>query len=68
MARVTTLIHKLRPMSTEGGWPETRDSIRKSILKQIDPAIRKIHLNYGEAKMLSSEGICNTDSLIQIAH
>ena len=68
MARATTLIHKLRPMSTEGGWPETRDNMRKSILKQIVQTATKSHLNYEESKMLSSGGICNIDSLIQIAH
>ena len=32
MARATTIIQKLRPMSSKGAWPETRDHMRKSIL------------------------------------
>ena len=68
MARATTTIQKLRPMSSEGAWPETRDNMRKSILKQIVQSTTKSHLNYEEAKMNSSGGLCNIESLIQIAH
>jgi hypothetical protein len=55
-------------MSTNEGWPETRDSMRMSILKHIFQTTTKSHLNYEEAKILSSVGICNIDSLIQIFH
>ena len=68
MARATTIIQKLRPMSSEGAWPETRDNMRKSILKQIVQSTTKRHLTYEEAKMNSSGGLCNIESLIQIAH
>ena len=68
MARASTLIYRLRPTSSEAAWPEVSGNMRKSILKQIVQSATKAHLNYEEAKMHSSGGVSNVDSLITMAH
>lgn len=67
MTRATKLISRLEPMSSEEAWPETKNNMRKAILRQIVLQPTRVHIDLEERKMTRAGAFYNLDSLIEMA-